>query len=466
MIKEREPILEKVSIGFQVLLSLGTLMFARWLTGTFIQPVGDSVEEYQILSIFVALLWTIILSQFGLGTNFRLKMYSTMLVEYFTALLLGNILLHTVILFLNFDDVSRMVLGVFAITNFVALALYKLMFYSAIKFMRKRGYNSRQVVILADDDSDSFLDRLINMPDWGYRIYAIMTNSEQIKEKYKKECTILPDNKNLSDVIDNASIDEVIYCKSIFDQNEIREFIYLCAEIGVIFRLQSQILSFVKMQSKLSYLSQMPFLTFRNTPDNYLALKMKLFFDFVFSFTLLALISPLLLGIAILVKLDGGPIFFKQKRLGLHGREFDCLKFRTMVVNAEALKETLMDQNEQEGPVFKMKNDPRVTRIGRFLRKTSLDELPQFINVLKGDMSVVGPRPPIPAEVKEYERWQSRRLSIKPGITCIWQVSGRNNIPFREWMKLDMQYIDNWSLKLDAIILIKTVKVVITGDGQ
>ena len=173
-----------------------------------------------------------------------------------------------------------------------------------------------------------------------------------------------------------------------------------------------------------------------------------------------------MLIIAFLIKLDGGPVFFLQKRTGLNGRHFSCFKFRTMVVNAESLQKSLLSQNEQEGPVFKIKNDPRVTKIGRFLRKTSLDELPQFFNVLKGEMSIVGPRPPIPSEVKQYQRWQNRRLSMKPGITCIWQVSGRNNIPFEQWMKMDMQYIDTWSLKLDMIILLKTVKVVFAGDGQ
>jgi lipopolysaccharide/colanic/teichoic acid biosynthesis glycosyltransferase len=137
-----------------------------------------------------------------------------------------------------------------------------------------------------------------------------------------------------------------------------------------------------------------------------------------------------------------------------------------MVVNAESQLESLSAQNEQEGPVFKIKNDPRVTRIGRFLRRTSLDEIPQFINVFKGEMAVVGPRPPIPKEVEQYERWQQRRLSMKPGITCIWQVSGRNNIPFEQWMKMDMQYIDTWSLKLDFIIILKTIKTVLSGDGQ
>jgi exopolysaccharide biosynthesis polyprenyl glycosylphosphotransferase len=304
------------------------------------------------------------------------------------------------------------------------------------------------------------------MPDWGYKVYGIMTDSKEMEEKYCNECKIFPYSKDISKIIDSVAIEEVIYTKSYFDQNEIQDFVYMCAEVGVIFRMQSQLLSFVKMQSKVSYLSQMPFLTFRNTPDNYLALKVKDLSDFLISLFALIMVSPLLLIIGLLVKLDGGPVFFKQKRMGLHGRFFDCLKFRTMVPNAEALKASLMDQNEQEGPVFKIKNDPRVTRVGRFLRKTSLDELPQFINVLRGDMAIVGPRPPIPSEVEKYERWQSRRLSMKPGITCIWQVSGRNNIPFHEWMKMDMQYIDNWSLKLDLLIILKTFKVVLTGDGQ
>ncbi len=194
---------------------------------------------------------------------------------------------------------------------------------------------------------------------------------------------------------------------------------------------------------------------------------MKNVFDFFFSLFVIILSSPIYLVLAIAIKLgDGGPVFFKQERVGLNGRRFGCYKFRTMVVNAEALKASLMGQNEQEGPVFKITSDPRVTRVGHFLRKTSLDELPQFINVLRGEMSIVGPRPPIPSEVQQYQRWQRRRLSMKPGITCIWQVSGRNNIPFEEWMKLDMLYIDTWSLKLDLILFLSTIKVVFTGEGQ
>lgn len=200
--------------------------------------------------------------------------------------------------------------------------------------------------------------------------------------------------------------------------------------------------------------------------NEYVGLKLKSTLDFFFSFVIIMLISPVLLIIAIAIRLeDGGSVFFIQERVGLNGRRFYIFKFRTMVANAEALKISLLGQNEQTGPVFKITNDPRVTRIGRVLRKTSFDELPQFFNVMLGDMSVVGPRPPIPSEVEKYEQWQKRRLTMKPGITCTWQVSGRNNISFNEWVKLDLEYIDNWSLTQDMVLIFKTIKAMAAGTG-
>jgi exopolysaccharide biosynthesis polyprenyl glycosylphosphotransferase len=193
---------------------------------------------------------------------------------------------------------------------------------------------------------------------------------------------------------------------------------------------------------------------------------LKRLFDITASALALGVLSPLLLGVAAVIKLTSrGPIFFKQKRVGLNGKHFHMLKFRSMVVNAEELKAKLAALNEQTGPVFKMKNDPRITRVGRFIRKYSIDELPQLINVLRGEMSVVGPRPPIPSEVEKYATWQRRRLSVRPGLTCIWQVSGRNQISFEDWMYLDMRYIDHWSLGTDLGLILKTVPVVLTGSG-
>ncbi len=181
----------------------------------------------------------------------------------------------------------------------------------------------------------------------------------------------------------------------------------------------------------------------------------------------LIVISPLMLILATLIKLTSrGPVLFKQDRCGLNGRRFKMLKFRTMVRDAETKRADLAARNEMDGPVFKIKNDPRITRIGKLLRKTSLDELPQLINVVNGDMSLVGPRPPLPEEVRMYDRWHRRRLSVYPGMTCLWQIGKRNDTKFDEWMKLDLKYIDHWSPVLDAKIMVKTMAAVLRSTGR
>lgn len=178
----------------------------------------------------------------------------------------------------------------------------------------------------------------------------------------------------------------------------------------------------------------------------------------------LLLLSPVIVIVACAIKFTSkGPIFFSQKRVGKNGELFDMYKFRSMVVNAEELKEKLAHQNEMSGPMFKMKDDPRVTKVGRFIRKTSLDELPQLWNVLKGEMSLVGPRPSLPKEVAQFENWMCKRLTVKPGLTCYWQVSGRNNIGFEEWMRLDNKYVDERNLWIDIKLIFKTV-LVLFGD--
>ena len=186
--------------------------------------------------------------------------------------------------------------------------------------------------------------------------------------------------------------------------------------------------------------------------------------DIICSFVGILVLSPLFIVIAIIIKFTSkGPVFFSQKRVGRNGKEFDMYKFRSMVVNAEELKEKLAAQNEMSGPMFKMKDDPRVTKVGKFIRKTSLDELPQLWNVLKGDMSLVGPRPSLPKEVAQFEDWMYKRLEVKPGLTCYWQVSGRNNIDFEDWMKLDVKYVEERNLWIDIKLIFKTVGVLF-GD--
>lgn len=200
-----------------------------------------------------------------------------------------------------------------------------------------------------------------------------------------------------------------------------------------------------------------------NTSRGYLILKRLI--DIVGSLSGLIILSPVLIVVAILIKIEDskGSILFSQDRVGQRGKVFKMYKFRSMVHNAEELKETLMKQNERSGPMFKMNNDPRVTRVGKFIRKTSLDELPQLINVLRGEMSLVGPRPSLPKEVEQFEPWMMKRLEVKPGLTCYWQVSGRNNIEFEDWMKLDIKYVKERNLFIDIKLIFRTV-FVLFGD--
>jgi exopolysaccharide biosynthesis polyprenyl glycosylphosphotransferase len=237
--------------------------------------------------------------------------------------------------------------------------------------------------------------------------------------------------------------------------------------LGVTFRLRSDNDKINLTNAIRTNIESYKFLTFINVPYSSNALAVKKLMDIFISLLILIILSPLILIIALSIKLTSiGPIIYRQTRVGLRGRQFDLLKFRTMILNAEQLRKELESKNEADGPVFKIKDDPRVTSIGKFLRRTGLDELPQLINVLKGEMSLIGPRPPLKEETKQYKRWQLRRLSVKPGLSCFWQIKpDRNSIKFEQWMEMDLAYIDNWSLRLDFIILLKTIKTVFIRSG-
>jgi exopolysaccharide biosynthesis polyprenyl glycosylphosphotransferase len=241
----------------------------------------------------------------------------------------------------------------------------------------------------------------------------------------------------------------------------------LCAQHGIIMRFDGDIFGLRKSRSTPDEFEGGHHVATHTVVGDWWPLVTKRILDIVVSSILLILLAPLLLTVALLIKFSSdGPILFWQERMGLNKRKFLILKFRTMVPNAEKLLAQLQDQNEVSGPVFKIKKDPRITPIGRILRRTSIDELPQLFNVLKGDMSLVGPRP---LPVRDYEGfnedWQRRRFSVRPGITCLWQVSGRSSIPFEQWMKMDLQYMDEWSLWLDLKILAQTVSAVLKGSG-
>ncbi|HUO67330.1 MAG TPA: sugar transferase [Gammaproteobacteria bacterium] len=298
------------------------------------------------------------------------------------------------------------------------------------------------------------------------RVTGYLRLTDEAEHK-RLPASILGTVVELESVLKTHVVNEV-YLASSDEQHraQIQEAIRVCERFGIPFALPANRFRIARAEPRdRAALTDgyVHYLSFRHKPAQLL---LKRAFDIFASSVAIALLSPLMIGVAIAIKLTSkGPILFRQPRVGRYGRMFNMLKFRSMVVNAEELKAKLMAQNEQSGPVFKMTRDPRVTGIGRFIRKYSIDELPQFINVLRGEMTIVGPRPPVPSEVAQYEAWQRRRLSVRPGITCVWQVSGRNQIGFEEWMYLDMQYIDNWSIAQDFQLIFKTVPVVLFGKG-
>ncbi|MCK5513856.1 MAG: sugar transferase, partial [Deltaproteobacteria bacterium] len=302
----------------------------------------------------------------------------------------------------------------------------------------------------------------------GYHIAGFIDNQWKGLENFHiSGWKLLGNLDEFQEVLGHHVIDEVVMSlpvKSYYEK--ISTIINICEEQGIIIRFLSDLFDLKIAKSYIDHLDDIHFLTLHSAPIEQWPLLVKRSFDVALSSIILLLLLPLLLFIAILIKLDSkGLVFFTQERMGLNKRKFKLLKFRTMVENAEKLRVELEDQKEASGPVFKIRDDPRVTRVGKWLRIISIDELPQLINVLKGEMSLVGPRPPIPSEVEQYECKDKRRLSMKPGITCLWQINGRSNISFDKWMELDKEYIDNWSLWLDMKILAKTIPAVIRGTG-
>lgn len=272
----------------------------------------------------------------------------------------------------------------------------------------------------------------------------------------------------LTSVIAQGPVDEVLVALPLDKRRGlIEKIVEACEEQGILVRVRTDLFNLKIARSQVDNVEGVPVVTIRSGPEEGWPLLVKRVIDVIVSASMLALLSPLLLLIAALVKLDSpGPVLFRQVRIGLNRRRFKVLKFRTMVNEADLRQSTLESMNEADGPVFKIKNDPRVTRFGAFLRHFSIDEFPQLINVLKGEMSLVGPRPlPLRDVARIDTQWHKRRFSVKPGLTCLWQVNGRSDVNFEKWVRMDLEYIDTWSLGLDLKILIKTIPAVLRGSG-
>lgn len=426
-------------------------------------------KEFFLLFSLVLPSWILILHICNVARIPRTSRYSRLFFEFMQFTVLSVAVLFLIQLILKFDSVTANFIFVLSFMSMILLYCLRIIEFKIFKLYRANGYNYINLVIIADGSSELFIEKLLEQKDWGYRILMIMTDSKLLKAKFSGRIKVMPEKSlfSLKNLLEFDIVDEVIYYKRKMHQPNVKQLIKSCEEIGVVFRINSDISPVLISTGYASQIWTTSFLSFVNIPDDSFGIAWKNLMDVFLSFFFILALSPFMLIIVLIIRISSpGPVVFKQARVGLRGRQFYLYKFRTMVVNAEALRKQLEAQNEMDGPAFKIKNDPRITPIGRILRKTGLDELPQLFNVLNGEMSLIGPRPPLKSETLQYKRWQLRRLSVKPGITCSWQIiPGRNDIEFENWMKLDLAYIDNWSPKLDFMLLIKTIRTVLFGTG-
>jgi exopolysaccharide biosynthesis polyprenyl glycosylphosphotransferase len=399
----------------------------------------------------------------------RTKHYTSLFFEYFLATAAILLLLIFYYFLFKLYELSRTFILLIPLFGLFFLFLLRGVEYKVFKLYRAKGFNFLNVVLIADNSSLPFIETLLANKEWGYKVIAIFTSSEEITEKYAETIIILPEGyiQVLNDLMEVDMIDEVLYMKKKVIPSEVRKIVRSCEELGVVFNLLYRDEKLTLSNAVKTQIADHKFLTFINVPHSIYALGVKKITDIFGALVGIIVLSPVLIVITLLIRFtSSGPAIYKQPRVGLRGRQFELYKFRTMVANADDLKKDLEELNEADGPAFKIKDDPRITKLGSFLRKTGLDELPQLFNVLKGEMSLIGPRPPLPDETVQYQRWQLRRLSVKPGLSCFWQIKpDRNNIKFEKWMEMDLAYIDNWSLRLDFIILVKTLKTVFQRSG-
>lgn len=368
------------------------------------------------------------------------------------------------------DDFSRLVFVFFFVYNvlltYIGHLLLKQYF---IKVYRKSSISNKLFLITTSDYAEQILAQLISSPEWSFEVSGIAL-LDQEKESAHTDIHNIPviaGKKDLYEQLKIQVVDEVFLHLPDYPRSQIEELITQFESMGITVHVNIDYFNNVIAHKTTESFAGFTVLSYEAATFDYRRLLVKRIMDIAGALVGLIITAVLTPFIAIAIKLDSkGPVFFKQKRVGKNGRYFYLYKFRSMSTDAEERKKELMAQNEMDGPMFKVEHDPRVTRVGAFLRKTSLDELPQFYNILMGDMSLVGTRPPTVDEFKEYDLYYRRRLSIKPGLTGLWQVSGRSNITdFQDVLKLDLQYIDNWSLSSDIRILLMTVWVVVMKRG-
>jgi exopolysaccharide biosynthesis polyprenyl glycosylphosphotransferase len=470
MLKEKAKLISNLVFISDILITILSFLAAYWIRNTFFSKEFSHLfplPQYLQLLPIIILIWGFNLHFFKTYWSYRTISPFREFWDLFKVILVSGVLLIFYIFILRYHFVSRLFVSIFLMINFLLLCLERGIIRILSHHLRRKGFNYRNLLVVGTGQRAlNFVNKIKENPHWGFKIVGFVDKDPLWVGKSKEGFEVLGTLGNLAKILREKIIDEVIFLVPRKWIDEIEGAIHTCEELGIQVRLAADFYNTMVGKMGIEELEGIPFLSIPMARQSMGQVLAKRVFDLVISSIALIILSPIFLATAIAIKFDSpGSIIFKQKRVGFNGRTFTFYKFRSMVENAEAIRARFKNLNEMSGPIFKIKNDPRLTRVGRFIRIFSIDELPQLFNVLKGDMSLVGIRPPIPEEVEKYEKWQRRRLSMKPGITCLWQVNGRNKVDFERWMEMDLSYIDNWSLKLDFKILLKTIPAVFSTKG-
>jgi exopolysaccharide biosynthesis polyprenyl glycosylphosphotransferase len=479
MLKQKARVIARVVYGADLALT-SVAFFAAFFIRDRVLPLVDPVHfptglyplaDYLKFYPLVLVIWSVLLFTYDSYHSHRTIPLTREALTTVRVVMVGTAILATVAFLAQLVQLSRGWFALFAGLSAVLLVSEKILLRVIARWVRSKGLNYRTLLIVGTGRRATDIARMVaGHKYWGYKILGFVSDGHRLSNGWARYRVFgnVPDLKRILETGEiGEPIDEIVFAVTRKKLDEMKQIFLMCEELGIRTRVAMNFIQNRVARLEIEELEGVPFLTFTTTPSNEAHLAMKRALDVALSVMVLGLAAPVIAVAALAIKLTSpGSVLFKQRRMGLNGRVFTLYKFRTMIEDAHARREEVAHLNEMNGPAFKAKDDPRVTPVGRWLRRFSLDEIPQLWNVLKGDMSLVGPRPPIPEEVASYHRWHRRRLSMKPGLTCLWQISGRNQIQdFDHWMKLDLQYIDNWSPSLDFKILLRTIPAVLSGKG-
>jgi exopolysaccharide biosynthesis polyprenyl glycosylphosphotransferase len=466
MLREKEVVLRKFLILVDSCVLALAYIFAFWFYNV-LSDTSFPLFRYWMALAFAAPTWTLTLYANGMYHSTRTRSYLEILWSVLKAAAITFLLSGTFIFLLKLSYMSRQFFILFMGLSAAFIWIEKTVIFMSSHYIRRQGLNTRRLLVVGTGKrAVDFIKRVDQHPEWGFEFLGAIDDEPGRGISHVGRLKVIGTLGDIPRIFHRDAIDEVVFLVPRSRLNSLQGAIDDCETEGVVVTVAVDLFDTKLARSSVSELDGLPLLRFRTTHAKEWELLVKRLFDFTSSGLGLIVLSPLFLMMAILIKATSrGPVFFKQSRLGLAGRNFTLYKFRTMRAGAHAVLSEVQDLNAMTTPEFKEKKTAWITPIGRFMRKFSIDELPQLINVFIGHMSIVGPRPTVPDEVEKYMDWQRRRFSMKPGITCLWQVNGRNNIAFEDWMKLDLEYLDHWSLWLDAKILLKTVPVVVFGIG-